>query len=462
MTDPDELSAFVRTRDAASILATLGIVRRIWSPWAILLTCFQDDPPFAQLTPIDHYKKLFTSAGANTMNVVNCFSDMSHGKLDLSGSQVFGWYRLTTKRSNYIGNVSYQPAGKLNREGLRDAAKAAAVAAGVPLTNFAGVCVASPDTTDLCGWVGGMAALCDDNSLSPSWLGQEMGHGYGLNHARMEGDEEIRGCPGPTPDYQDQWDLMSTGCWSNVMASNPDFGTVGPGLNAWNMRSRGWLNERRVWSPMDPTVPWDETLILRPLHQPSEAGWLAADLGPYLVELRVREKWDAAIPRSCVLVHRFQDGHSCLQRSVNRNQDLVKGDRFVGNRLSGSYELEVLEIDEGNKSATVHLRGRPAWRRPRFETISIRQLLTASGRTGDGLVLSGRAIDVPLGGPERALLEQISIYLRTPLEGDVAGALAIRRAALTEIVRLAAELYAEAETVSEQPPGYPGETAEPT
>jgi hypothetical protein len=44
----------------------------------------------------------------------------------------------------------------------------------------------------------------------------------------------------------------------------------------------------------------------------------------------------------------------------------------------------------------------------------------------------------------------------------VAGALAIRRAALTEIVRLAAELYAEAETVSEQPPGYPAETPGPT
>jgi hypothetical protein len=452
-----EMRAFVDARDATSILDILGMVRRIWSPWAVILTCFQDDPPTAQLPPVDHYRKLFTKAGSGTLNVVDCFDDMSHGKLDLSGSEVFGWYRLSTKKADYVGNTYPQPAGKLNRDGLRDAARAAATAAGVQLSNYAGVCVASYGTVDCCGWVGGMAALCDSNSLTPSLLGQEMGHGYGLDHARLQGGEMLHGCPGPTQDYQDAWDLMSTRCWPQMMAPNSNYGTVGPGLNACNMRSRGWLNERRVWSPMSLLSPWEQTLTLRPLHHRNEPGWLAADLGPYLVEMRVPEKWDAAIPRACVLVHRFSGNRSYLQRAVSGNQDLVKGDRFVGQLLWGRYELEVQDVNQGNRTATVHLRGRP--NRPRLEaSVSALQIVRgAAGGAGDGLVLGERVIEVPLRGPARELLEQIARYLGTEVEGDVAAALAIHRHALTEIVRLAAELYAEAEVVSEQPPGYPGE-----
>jgi hypothetical protein len=391
---------------------------------------------------------------------VDCFDDMSHGRLDLSGSEVFGWYRLTAKRADYAPHAYPQPAGKLNRDGLRDAARAAATTAGIPVSNYAGVCVASYGAVDLCGWVGGMAALCDQYSLTPSLIGQEMGHGYGLNHSRLQGDEILHGCPDPTPDYQDAWDLMSTACWPKWMAPNANYGTVGPGLNACNMRSRGWLNERRVWSPMVPSSPWEQTLTLCPLHHRNEPGWLAADLGPYLVEMRIPEKWDAAIPRACVLIHSFSGGRSYLQRAVNGHQDLVEGDRFVGGFHFGRYELEVQEIDPGNKTATVHMRGRP--NRPSLNNpVTVLQILQMvrrdGGRTGDALVLGERITDVPSRGPARDLVEQIARYLRTEVEGDVGAALAARRHALTEIVRLAAELHAEEEVVSEQPPGYPVE-----
>jgi len=155
--------------------------------------CFKDDPADPDLPAVDHYEKLFTAAGAGTLNMVEFFADMSHGKLDLSGSKVFGWFRLPATRASYVGNVYPQPAGKLNRNGLLDLAWHTAQAKGVNLSNFAGVCVSGYGSVDLCGWVGGMAALCDSNTLQPSLLGQEMGHGYGLDHARQEGS---------TADYQ--------------------------------------------------------------------------------------------------------------------------------------------------------------------------------------------------------------------------------------------------------------------
>ena len=99
------------------------------SNWAILCVCFKDDP--VTLPPLDHHRKLFTNEGAGTMNMVEFFSDMSHGQIDVGESKVFGWYRLDRLRGDYVGNVYPQPDGKLNRNGFLDAAKAAATAAKV-------------------------------------------------------------------------------------------------------------------------------------------------------------------------------------------------------------------------------------------------------------------------------------------------------------------------------------------
>jgi hypothetical protein len=46
------------------------------------------------------------------MNLVDFFSDMSHGKLDLSGSKVFGPFKIPYKRSDYVdaGSLIHQQA----------------------------------------------------------------------------------------------------------------------------------------------------------------------------------------------------------------------------------------------------------------------------------------------------------------------------------------------------------------
>src|SRR5262249_42845 len=151
-----------------------------------------------------------------------------------------------------------------------------------------------------------------------SLLGQEMGHGYGLDHARFEGSPD---------DYRDPWDVMSTAAYPWMEAPHPEFTTVGPGLNAANMRSRNWLDENRVWKAPLPTS--SQIIQLRPLPRPDLSGFLAAQLGPYLVEFRVPERWDAAIPRACVLVHRFEANHSYLEPAISGSQDIVSGDKFM-------------------------------------------------------------------------------------------------------------------------------------
>ena len=202
------------------------------TPWAILLTKWNDKS--AEPKSKGFYQNLFTTAGTGTYNMTDYFDTMSHGSIDLSGSEVFGWFTLDQPQSVY--GVS------LDRNGLLAAAKAKASSSGVDLSKFSGVVVVMNTPTDLCGWIGGWAALCDPNSLQPTVLGQEMGHGYGLLHSRVDGS---------TADYQDPWDTMST--WDSCYyAANPDYTLIGPGLCAANMRYMGWLDESRVWRATAP------------------------------------------------------------------------------------------------------------------------------------------------------------------------------------------------------------------
>jgi hypothetical protein len=70
------------------------------TPGAVLLCKFNDDD--SEPYPKKRYEDLFTPSGVGKANMVDFFGDMSHGKLDLRGSQVFGWYTLDKSRSDYF------------------------------------------------------------------------------------------------------------------------------------------------------------------------------------------------------------------------------------------------------------------------------------------------------------------------------------------------------------------------
>ena len=233
------------------------------TPWAILLTKFNDnnDEPFPRL----RYEEIFTTAGAGKWNMVDYFRDMSHGKLDLSGTQVFGWYTLDKATADYTGS-GLNPSG---RDELLQWAKDKATSEGVNLGDFHNVVVVLNSGRDLFGGLNGV--VCGDDGansafsgLSPSFLGQEMGHGYGLNHSRREGS---------TVDYTDPFDVMSVDAGRSaphpIYTDLDPFGQpvyeIGPGINAANMWSKGWLDMTRVWT--DPgTARISTSVQLRPLH----------------------------------------------------------------------------------------------------------------------------------------------------------------------------------------------------
>lgn len=431
----------------------------IQTPWAVLRCKFKDDDsePYGR----QRYEDLFTSSGVGKLNMVDFFRDMSHGQLDLSGSRVFGWYTLDMNRSAYLAGLvpglTEKEIAAVIGKARGDLIASARLAASADLTKngpFFSVVVCMNVPTDLFG--GATGAVCDDgrwptdgtgadtvatgmSSMSPSLLGQEMGHVYGLAHSRADGS---------TADYMDPWDVMSNA--ARFMSPHPNFTDLdvrarpvfrlGPGLNAANMAGRGWLDESRVWSTSNES--FDTVVTLRPLHRRDLPGFLAARLGKFLVEFRIREGWDAALDRAAVLIHRFDDNQSYLMSANNGDQDLVAGSVFgttvtvssLASIFTGATGVEVVEINANERFAKIRLVHRPAFEEPSLGGI----LFGGATRGGSGYILVGEKgiRPIPPHSPLVRILDQVAAYDSSEAISSVHLRTAVRRETLSTIASL--------------------------
>lgn len=414
----------ITAKDVKNLILALGVQTK--TPWAVLLFMFQDDQ--VEHRPRSYYERLFTEAGSGSMNMVDYFREMSHEKLDLSGSQVFGWFRLPVDRADYV--ASGVPADKYDRDEMaelcfRVAREEIAREKGEKeeevLSDFAHFVIVFNTPADLYGRTG--LAVCDSGNAFPTPVGHEMGHGYGMDHSRREGS---------TDDYQDPWDVMSA--MNTQGASHREYGEIGPGLNAALMRAQGWLKEGRVWRE---DGLFKEVVELRPLHRLDLNGYLAAEVGDYLVEFRVRDRWDAGIHNPCVLVHRFDQGHSYVMRGERGDYELLEDDIFLeaASGIAPQIGVEILAINESDMVATVRLTHEPVLVTPEL----IAQIVVGVAEGGGGLILlGGKLVRIPPHQPLIALIRPLIAILASVSEtgeGEVEDHSGAKRAALTALTR---------------------------
>lgn len=402
-----------RGGDGANSLLVIG-QRRVNTPWAILLCKFtgEDSEPY----PRQRFEEIFTTAGNGQFNMIDYFDSISHGRLDLNGSRIFpsagkGWYRLPQRRSDYLG-FDTKPGG---RGALLTWARKAAADSGDNLSAFTNIVVVNSVSTDLYGGLDGVAT--DDGrdsvngatSLSASVLGQEMSHGYGLEHARIEGS---------TADYMDPFDVMSTK--SAFMAPHPVYNEldaqgrpvflIGPGLNAASMSSRGWLDSTRVWTAGSSL---QSSVTLRPLHRRDLPGFLCARVDDYFVEFRMNDLWDGGFSAPVVLVHDFFDGHSYLHRTPTGSSSMGAGDSFADGDVSnnpspvhqGGVQVTVTSIDAAAQTATIQVQ---RWTDTRPDRVGQGTVFGGVDVDGGGwFFVNGRLVKVPPRSPVLEVLNHL-------------------------------------------------------
>jgi hypothetical protein len=390
-----------------------------------LLCKWSDDSsePF----PRWYYENLFTASGVGFNNMVDFFRLYSHGNIDSSGSEVFGWFTLPHSRSEYTGSG----ANDAGRQQLLSWAKSAAAAGNVDLSQFFGVVVCMNDPTDLFGDLGLPAVVCDNGSTEPSPLGQEMLHGYGVNHARVNGS---------TTDYTDPFDVMSV--FDASMAPDPNFTLIGPGLNAALMDSKGWLDPDRVWTYAGGSA----AVSLRPHHRRDLPGFLVAKVGQYYVEFRMNEGWDAAFVGPLVLVHRFDaDGHSYLMPATEGSQALFAGSTFSGPSPDGvQLTVTVTSIDAANRTANMSVSAIA----PGNLSVGVQPRATPGVRQNYVFTVLNLADRSPVQGALVAV-DNGPRETRTSQDSDAQGHAEFDNMTLMDIIKIDAEGH-----VSSIPPGF--------
>jgi len=406
------------------------------TPWAVLLFKFKDDK--SEPWPRNRYEEIFTSAGNGRFNMVDFFADMSHGELDLGGSQVFGWYTLDKAITDYKGSGA-NPQGRMD---LFTWVQQAATDAGDDLSGFSKLLIISNVPSDLFGTVD-RVALGDGRApsgsvgegmvaFSPSIAGQEMGHGYGLNHSRLAGT---------AADYTDPYDIMSTA--TDFMAPHPVYREldpranpifrIGPGLNAASMWAMNWLDLGRVWTGGGYDGPAGN-VVLRPLHRRDLPGYLCARVGDYFVEFRMNEFWDAEFRAPGILVHSYSDGHSYLHQASSGASILAAGDVFSEGYTADpptiehgpGFKISVLNIDAADRSATVRVQ---VWHRTRHEVGPATVFGGVANDGGGWIILNGQVIRIPPRSPLLAILEPlVDAAQGASIRDGVARTIALERA----------------------------------
>lgn len=404
------------------------------TPFAFVLVKWADEA--GEPITLDQAKVLFTETGRGRSYLVDWFTDNTHGHVDMSGNQVFGWLRLPETLAEH--QAKKPTDGRARVVGL---ARQAAADAQIDLSGFAGVIVVTNRFSDLYGGFGppgyvettaerGPGHRYWESKISPSVLCQEVIHALGVyNHSRARG----------AGDYTDPYDVMSMfAAYAGTHPEDPEL-SIGPGLNAAFMDRCGWLSTGRTQTVTEQS----EVVQLRPLHRRDLPGPLCARVGTWFVEYRPKQRWDVGVPASVVLVHERADDTSFLLAALSqggihttRQPDVVWPDY---------QEVQVESIDDEALTASVRVT-RVA--RPAPPTAG--PAITLTGQLGDGgglILVGGRIVRIPPRSPLLAPLAQLAtLQEAADLASRVDVGTIVERAALEQVAVFASErLYEVAE-----------------
>lgn len=282
--------------------------------YAILLCKFADvpDEPLA----VSAFEAMYGSAfgGADDF-----YREVSEGRINLTGTRVYGWYTLPQPRSAYVVN------DRANLNSLfNDCTRQANPE--VDFRQVVGVAMHFNAFLDCCSWGGSRTATLDGETKTfatmwnASWARSgtswhEMGHSVGLPHSG--------GPYGRT--YDSVWDVMSASTSGRYL--NTNFGFGGAHFIAYHKNLLGLIPaNRRVtltsgeWKGvLEPHARnaggSGPVLVMLPVADPARYGQA------YTIEMRGKTGYDLRLPRAAVIIHSIVPGRAEPAQIVDADGD---------------------------------------------------------------------------------------------------------------------------------------------
>jgi hypothetical protein len=374
---------------------------------AVLLCKFRDTEQ-TELNPRAFYEDLFRRG---TGGINDYWLAASHGKINLDGTEIFGWQTLGQNRTEYT-------ASHVSRwdkiQGAIDAFPE------VDVAQYSGVvAMFNSDVAD--GGRSNSGVLVNFDNHNTTYLGHETGHLFGLGHSFDQSDRKQKTWSAPG-EYYDNHDIMSAmGVYHHP---HPRFGPTGPLLCAAFMDYLGWLDAGRIWTPPHPGSGVD-TIELVSLGHPEVQGYLAARVGDSLyVEFRTNDGWDQGLPRATVLIHELS-GKSVVAMTTKTgptvysrggwDHEWLPGDLFgptsqIQLDVEGGTQISVDSFNLQAKKALIRIR-----RQAPRPVAKHGHVLVGVAEGGDGILIlpNGRIVKVPPHSPViRAMLAVAAFAVR--------------------------------------------------
>jgi len=303
--------------------------------WLVFL-CQASDAPVEPHT-LDYYKELF-AAGTPDL-VTDFFQKTSNGMIDTSGTEVYGWFKMSVSTATIapaVRNNSTQPNRSQTAQDCKTAGAASFLASGKAIdpTKYAGFIAVVNVVVDA-GMTG--ASMVANQDEPASFYQHEMLHVSGqLNHSWVmapDASADHNWEHGIDREYNDCWDIMSYATCTYAFATSRHGGS-GPELEMAYRAALGWLAPTRVFVK-DTADRMPSTVTLSPVSEPNRPGPLLARIevagGPtYMVEYRVKTGFDRGIVDPAVVIRELRhDRKTYLVTRQNGSIGWGVGERFT-------------------------------------------------------------------------------------------------------------------------------------
>ena len=323
--------------------------------WLVYLCTASDVPQ--EPHPVGFYEELFKPNDPNLLQAY--FSTISDGHVDVSGSRVYGWFRMATTKAQLDPAVRNN-AGATTRANTASECRAAALAGLIARgisedeSKYAGVIMFVNVNADV-GATGKYVVATEHAEKQVGFLAHEMLHVLGLSHSWVTSADASTDHVfdhGGDQEYGDCWDIMSFNLGTCTFQSSR--GTQGPTLQAAYRERLGWLPANRVWEDLPP-LSGSTTVSLAPLSDATRPGQLLARVmlraGAYLVEYREPTGFDRGIPGAAVIIRESRGARTYLVVRQNGTSTWGTGETFTDN--ANGVVIQVAGMVPGAATITV-------------------------------------------------------------------------------------------------------------